>query len=872
MVRTRKPASKSDFLEALSHTHTEEDVKHVYAKQYIDPSNIQCTTWHKNDLRTPETLFEFKFSKNFKNPVALSTAIAQAMYYVHRTKVGIVSDSIPVYIVVADRNGACIFESKDWVDMYSADQSVFDWKFHSPSNPDPVLVDAVQKSPAFTTIHVHELSQPQEFDMFSAKLASALQSKGIVVDQKLITSDNFENVFDHWKSIVGIHIDRKEHSQYFIRDMLREALYDDYRALLVFHIDKKEEFPVPKADYDAFWAVYTRPPTAEATRIIVTKADRLDHIDKRRFTGEFFTPVAFANLGHDYIAKVLGKDWHNKYYVWDMACGTGNLEYFLPSYNNVFMSELDGDVVEYLNKNSMFPGATIFQYDYLNDDIDLLINGADLLNDRIGWKLPRKLREALADKKNKWVVIVNPPYGEAGTGIGLGASAKSSVADTLIKEKMRKAGLGKAGNELFVQFMFRIQSELPDCLLCMYSMIKYINSQAFEDFRERFLRAEPKGGFIFPSMAFHGTKGAWPVMFSLLDLSKKIPVEEIRVDVYDFEMEDTTMVPVRVGEKMIREVKETDGLNRWFPRPPCTELAFPLKGALEVYPGAVRLDRISKDAIGYFSATANDVAHAGTTFTVSGVYGHGDGVSITPQTVDKIFCVWTIRRLVEDQWTNHNDQFHQPSVDIPDEFITDSAIWVLFTNSNQSSSLRDVEYKGKKWQVRNQFFPFTTKELQGFAHVPQDVYAQFRIAQDTFVAKWLSTRKLSPEARAVLSAAREVYKQFYAEYTRLNRSKFKLSYWDAGWYQIKNSLKDAGIAKAQLEALDRAHKALREKLRPKVYEYGFLDKELIIGEEDDEPGAGTAVLGAVFMLGAPILAWLAGKSGRGPPGQPPAMQ
>jgi len=53
-----------------------------------------------------------------------------------------------------------------------------------------------------------------------------------------------------------------------------------------------------------------------------------------------------------------------------MACGTGNLEYYIPSYENVYMSTLDKDEVEHLKNNNLFPGATIFQYDYLNDDVD----------------------------------------------------------------------------------------------------------------------------------------------------------------------------------------------------------------------------------------------------------------------------------------------------------------------------------------------------------------------------------------------------------------------------------------------------------------------------------------------------------------------
>lgn len=90
----------------------------------------------------------------------------------------------------------------------------------------------------------------------------------------------------------------------------------------------------------------------------------------QRFKGQFYTPLPWAKLALEYIEKELGTDYYKDYKIWDMACGTGNLEYYIPSYENVYMSTLDKDEVEHLKNNNLFPGATIFQYDYLNDDVD----------------------------------------------------------------------------------------------------------------------------------------------------------------------------------------------------------------------------------------------------------------------------------------------------------------------------------------------------------------------------------------------------------------------------------------------------------------------------------------------------------------------
>ena len=272
---------------------------------------------------------------------------------------------------------------------------------------------------------------------------------------------------------------------------------------------------------------------------ILARTDRLEQMDKRRFQGDFFTPLAFAKLGLDYIEKVLGPNWYKEYKIWDMACGTGNLEYHIPTYENVFMSTIDTGEVLYMNSNNMFPGATVFQYDYLNDDVDLVMSGADLLDDKLGWKLPRKLREALADKSNKWVVLMNPPYGEATAGVASGSN-KEGVSDTAVKKHMTDADMGKAGNELFVQFMYRVHKEFKNSVhIGMYATLKYVNSQAFEPFRDKIFQPEYKGGFIFPASSFQGTKGEWPVSFMVWDWSKSISLEQqdITVDVYDYEEE-----------------------------------------------------------------------------------------------------------------------------------------------------------------------------------------------------------------------------------------------------------------------------------------------------------------------------------------------
>jgi hypothetical protein len=56
----------------------------------------------------------------------------------------------------------------------------------------------------------------------------------------------------------------------------------------------------------------------------------------------------------------------------------------------------------------------------------------------------------------------------------------------------------------------------------------------------------------------------------------------------------------------------------------------------------------------------------------------------------------------------------------------------------------------------------------------------------------------------------------------LDKDAYKLDYWDAGWYQVRNSLKAAGLGASELVAVAVAHTALGDQIRPSVYSLGFL--------------------------------------------------
>ncbi|MCL2755357.1 MAG: hypothetical protein FWD35_06555, partial [Oscillospiraceae bacterium] len=93
---------------------------------------------------------------------------------------------------------------------------------------------------------------------------------------------------------------------------------------------------------------------------------------------------------------------------------------------------------------------------------------------------------------------------------------------------------------------------------------------------------------------------------------------------------------------------------------------------------------------------------------------------------------------------------------------------------------------------------------------------------------------LSEKAQAVIDSAREVYEEFYANLGSLRFPKYKITNWDAGFYQVRKSLEEADTALDELELLYEAHRKLGGVILPRIYEYGFLSGGQSLYADEDE--------------------------------------
>ena len=92
------------------------------------------------------------------------------------------------------------------------------------------------------------------------------------------------------------------------------------------------------------------------------------------------------------------------------------------------------------------------------------------------------------------------------------------------------------------------------------------------------------------------------------------------------------------------------------------------------------------------------------------------------------------------------------------------------------------------------------------------------------MSAYLSRLTLSREAQQVMDEGRKLWKKFHAtRFEKKIRDEFKLNRADAGWYQIRRALEaNAGSEAVDFDSFKEAFDELGRKLRPQVFELGFL--------------------------------------------------
>ena len=527
-----------------------------------------------------------------------------------------------------------------------------------------------------------------------------------------------------------------------------------------------------------------------------------EYNSKKRYLGEFYTPLIFAQKAIQYIyAAVDKKELDNgNYRIWDMSCGKGNLEYYIEKkyHKYLYMSTIDNNDIEYCRKT--FKDACLFQYDYLNDDID---------DKNIKYKkLPLKLQNDLKNKNIKWIILINPPYATSQVA-GTNSKSKKNVSVSKIRDIMHSEKLGEASRELYAQFMFRINQEFinnNNIILAIFSKTNYIKYNNNEKFRNKVCSYKFISGFIFSSSNFDNTSKTtpFPVSFIIWNINNKYNIrnENIMLDVID----DKCNI---IDKKNYSVVDRNNLLNKWIKRIRTSYTFVPLSSAIKVKTSGRDIrDKVCEGFIGSLMSCGSDLQKQNLTAIFSAPQASAGSLSITKENFEKAMVIHAVRRTVKVNWLNGSDQFSIPKKEPKKKFILDCVVWSLFSTSNQTSSMDNILYKDNYYKIINQFYPFDYKEVYSGCTLFE--YND----EKRYVYEYLNKniKYISKEALELIDIGKELYKFFYSNIYQIDREKFKISLWDTGFWQIRKSLKDKKLASDILKKL----KAKRDKLKNNI--------------------------------------------------------
>lgn len=825
----------SKFYNEIKNADNEKEVELVYKKglnmyfpnveikhPYDCDGYIEMKVLYNETSRILRLITEFKHDENFSSKVSICKVLIQVLYYIKRFDSN--GKLIPNVVLVGDKNETFVIHTNDIQKYLDKD---LDWSI-APST-------AHSKNPDLLV----EMMSDKEIKPFIFTVDKTFSFKDVVTKIHDLSLNIQRHVRMSENNISKIY-------DYFINKVVKNASKYDANNLVYIFIDimlKKDEFknnnklvlsngdilPINGEHYDAFFEHYEKIYKSSEKEKFTEIADRLIEDTTRRFKGEFYTPTLWVDEGHKMIAETFGDDWKDKYVVWDCAWGTGNLTRDA-KFSELYCSTLNKTDIEIggrYNKHS-----DKFQYDFLNDDVELL-QGKELLEDTY-YKLPKKLLNSL--KQDKPIIfLINPPYGTANNAGTKEGDHKQGIALTKVNELMKNDKIGASSQQLYAQFLYRIMLmkkiyNLTNVNICIYAKSTYMTGSTFKKFRTQFLKEfKYEKGMLFQASHFADVKGVWGIDFSIWSSGETINKNEFIHELKDVDDDNNI---ITTGYKNIYNIDGKETCSDWIKediKKLKTEDAPQLGSALIVKSKGV--GNLVPGALGYYVNVGNSVYKNSTdVFIVSSTSSMGHGISIIPTNFMKVVANFSARKIITGKyanWTNDKDEYLIPNIEHPNykEWNNDAIVYTLFNTSSAQSSLRDIEYKEKLWQIKNEFFFMSKQEILDIAdELGQDeIYEDIKeFGNERYVYKLLQTIELSKEAKDVLNKAIELtkisfkYRGVFNEY----KPEYNINTWDAGWYQIKGLLNE--YKKEDLKAFNELYRKLEEKMRPMVYELGFL--------------------------------------------------
>ena len=813
--------SKSKFYDLIKNATIEKDVENVYTQginlyfpnvQVEHPFACDGFIDTKNDKgKLLKLIIEYKFEEEFTSKTVRAKVITQVLYYMKRFEQnGLI---LPNVVMVGDVNECFVFHTNDIISYLDED---LDWSI-APSKAHEHNADLILKLAKDENINPFIFVIDENFS-FKSVIDKIYDLSNNIQRYVHVTEHNIATIFEYFTN--RVISDKKKISAndivaVFMGVITKNSEYYKHPIKKNILVTPQGEIKINGDGFDSFFSYFNRNYTPQEKMRFSEISDRLIEDTNRRNKGEFYTPTLFVDYAHDMISKAFGEDWKEKYVVWDNSAGTKNLtrDYYFKELYSSTLEQAELDISKQYNKE-----ATSFQFDFLNDSLD---------------KLPKGLLEAF--EQNKPIIFfMNPPYATAANG-KTDSESKEGCAKTAINDEMVKAGFGNGSRNLYAQFLYRIaeikkQYNLTDCHIGLFSPTLFLSGISYKVFRGYFCKEFAyNSGVQFKASHFADVADNWGISFSIWNSGETIDKNNFNynlIDNIDGEIEV-------IGEK---DVYNTDGLTTasdWAKSTSKNEKVEQvyLTSAIKVKESDSFKAYTLKKSIGGFVNSGNNVDKntqscyltCGSISTATGAITH-----IMDDNFDKCTALFAARRLVSCNWVNWADEYLAPNTEHSkwNEFVNDSLIYSLFESKSNQSSLRQVEYKGKLWDIKNEFFWMSREEMKQLANENgNDVcYQDANVSTDRYVYNLLQNITLSEEAQLVLDKACELVRKTF-KYRMMfdeDNENYQINNWDASYYQMKPLWKE--YTKDDFEEFKTLYKKLSDKMLPMVYELGFLRK------------------------------------------------
>lgn len=820
--------SKSKFYDSIKTSVIEKDVEQVYNQGislYFPDTDILhdfgCDAFI--DTKTADRgkmlklIIEYKFDKDMKSRMERAKVVAQVLAYIKRFEWD--GKILPNVCMVGDINECFVFHTNEILKWLDEDA---DWTA-APSRMAELNMPLVAKMASDESFNpfIFDIDENFSFKTVADKINDLANNIQRYVH---VTEHNIATIFEYFTRNVYIKDKNKNLNANDIVAVFMGVITDkdNYYA----HPTKKGVLVTPRGEVKvndgglkSFASYFNRTYTPRERNKFSEISDRLIEDTNRRHKGEFYTPTLFVDYAHRMIEKSLGEDWKEKFVVFDCCCGSLNLtrDY---RFKELYASTLEQAELEVGSRYNQ--EATKFVFDFLNDDLD---------------SLPKGLLEAFEQDK-PIVFFINPPYATAATKLGVEGESKQGCAVSTMNTQMKQEGYGSASQNLYAQFLYRIIKTkelygLTNVHIAVFCPTLFLTGPAWAKFRGKFLNNyEFNKGVVFKASHFADCSDSWGISFSiwshgvtsdknnfpytLIDVNEDGEITEVgRKDIYNI---DGLISASAWCKEPVKSLKTSTGVAVLSALRHCTD-ATPMRGSN------------FEGNIGYYFNNSNNVdMNAQKVALFSATYGNGNGHGLHRDNFTRCTALFSARKLVACNWINSKDEYMKPNVEHPSyrEFELDSVALSIFHSASNQSSLRDIEYKGKTWNIKNEFFFMSKEEMLELANNNNldETYVDASTDTDRYAYTFLQEHwsELSEEAKAVLNKARELviasmpYRKLFNE----DHENYQILNWDCGFYQLKALWKE--YLPQEYKVFDGLVKALGNKMLPMVYELGFLRK------------------------------------------------